>query len=109
MDFKTCDEVVKAGSLISVDVFPENTATFVDKCSDLWDQLNSVLARQLPAESDTGIILSNILRQLLPACQGTEAIGKVIGAVLTLTPHSMHTERIVSHHNTVCDSMWSCL
>lgn len=106
---KTCDEFVKVGSLISDEVFPEDTGVFVDECCDLWDKINDVLENRLPTGSDTGVTFSNMLRQLLPVCQGTKAIGKVIGAMLTLTPHSMHTERIVSHHNTICDPRRSCL
>ena len=81
---KTCDKFVKAGSLISDEVFPEDTGTSVDEYCDRWDKSDGVLERQLPRESDTGVILSNILRQLLLVCQGTKAIEKVIGAVLTL-------------------------
>ena len=63
---KTCDEFVKAGSLINDEVFPEDAGVFIDKCCDLWDKINDILENRLPTRSDTGVTLSNILRQLLP-------------------------------------------
>ena len=98
---KTCDEFVKAGSLINDEVFPEDAGVLVDECYDLWDKINDVLENRLPKRSDTGFTLSNILRQLLPAfCQGTPAIGKAIDAISTLTPqHAHRANRFPSQHN----------
>ena len=34
---------------------------------------------------------------------------RLFSAILTLVPHSMHTERIVSHYNTIVGDSKSCM
>ena len=41
------------------------------------------------------------LKKLVPVTSGL--IQKVLAGIMTLSPHSMQTERIVSHHNMIVD------
>jgi len=55
----------------------------------------------LPNGSDVGCGMSVRLRQLLPVCSGL--VQRLLAAIATLSPHSMQTERIISHHNLIVD------
>eukprot|EP00795_Rhopilema_esculentum_P005545 gene5545-biopygen530 len=64
-----------------------------------WDKIENV--PHLPEGSDIGCKLSVRLRKLLPLTDGT--VQKVLAAIGSMSPHSMQTERIVSHHNIIVE------
>lgn len=45
--------------------------------------------------------LSTRLHQLLPVHLTTSCLQKVLAAIMSLSPHSMQVERIISHHNNI--------
>ena len=53
----------------------------------------------LPGGCDLGCKMTVRLRQLLPVTTGS--VQKVLASLACMSPHSMQTERIVSHHNLV--------
>ena len=87
-----------AGITLSARLFPGQDGTFADEACEQWTTISDV--PYLPVEADLGCSLPVRLRQLLPVITG---VVKVLSAVATLSPHSMQTERIVSHHNLVVD------
>ena len=56
----------------------------------------------LPDGCDLGCKMTVRLRQLLPITTGS--VQKVLASLACMSPHSMQTERIVSHHNLVVDN-----
>ena len=78
---------------------------FADGACELWDSLSCV--PRLPVDTDVGCSLTVRLRQML--CISNGVVKKVLGAVAALAPHSMQTERIVSHHNIIGDDRRTCM
>ena len=56
----------------------------------------------LPDGCDLGCKMTVRLRQLLPVTTGS--VQKVLASLACMSPHSMQTERIVSHHKLVVDN-----
>ena len=56
----------------------------------------------LPDGCDLGHKMTVRLRQLLPVI--TESVQTVLASLACMSPRSMHTERIASHHNPVADN-----
>ena len=56
----------------------------------------------LPDGCDVGCKMTVTLRQLLRVTTGS--VRKVLASLACMSPHSMQTERIVSHHNFVVDN-----
>lgn len=98
-------DFVKAGTTFSARLFPGQDGTFTDEACEQWNTISNV--PYLPVGADLGCSLSVRLRQLLPLCTGL--VQKVLAAIATLSPHSMQTERIVSHHNLVVDDQKTCM
>lgn len=98
-------DFVKAGITFSARLFPGQEGTFADEACEQWNTISDV--PYLPAGADLGCSLSVRLRQLLPLSTGL--VQKVLAAIATLSPHSMQTERIISHHNLVVDDQKTCM
>ena len=92
-------DFITAGINLSARLFPGKDGIFADEACEQWNAISDV--PHLPAGADLGCSLSVRLRQLLPVTTGL--VQKVLSAIATLSPHSMQTERIVSHHNLVVD------
>lgn len=96
---RTMQEFITSGILLSGKLFPGEDGTFADEVCEQWNTISDV--PYLPTGADLGCSLSVRLRQLLPITTGL--VQKVLSAIATLSPHSMQTERIVSHHNLIVD------
>lgn len=96
---RTMQEFITSGILLSGKLFPGEDGTFADEVCEQWNTISDV--PYLPTGADLGCSLSVRLRQLLPVTTGL--VQKVLSAIATLSPHSMQTERIVSHHNLIVD------
>lgn len=96
---KSLQEFITATVFICSKLFPDETGRLTDEICDSWNLLSEVLNKQLPDGSDLGACLSVKLRNLLPAARKTKTLRKILGAIRTLSPHSMQTERIISHYN----------
>lgn len=92
-------DFVNAGITLSARLFPLQDGVFADEACEQWNTISAI--PHLPTGSDLGCSLSVRLRQLLPVTTGL--VQKVLSAIATLSPHSMQTERIISHHNLVVD------
>ena len=95
----TCQQFVQSGLLLCKRLFPGREGQFADECCDQWESISAV--PHLPEGSDAGCSMSSRLRKLLPVTSGL--IQQMLAAIMTLSPHSMQTERIVSHHNLIVD------
>ena len=78
-------------------LFPDEASDFADGAAEQWE--NMVNVPFLPDGCDLGCKMTVRLRQLLPVTTGS--VQKLLAS---LAPHSMQTERIVSHHNLVVDN-----
>jgi len=86
---------LKSGRSLVEYLFPDKVSDFVEDASDCWNDIQNIPS--LPPGSDVGANLSNRLRKLLPITKGV--LKMIRGTVVTLSPHSMQVERIVSHYN----------
>ena len=66
-----------------------------DVCSS-WGKISEVKSTDV---EDTGTVYALKLRKMTQASQGI--MKKFLSSFLTLTPHSMATERVVSHNNNI--------
>lgn len=96
---RVLQDFVSSGLILSDKLFPGEDGNFADEACEQWNTISDV--PYLPAGADLGCSLSVRLRQLLPVTTGL--VQRVMSAIATLSPHSMQTERIVSHHNLVVD------
>jgi len=94
---KSCKEMIKAGTTLVEQLFPNELSKFADSVCECWDSVSNI--PQLPKGSDSGCALSTRLRQLLPVTTG--CLQKVLAAIISLSPHSMQVERIISHYNNI--------
>ena len=94
------------GSFVEHDVsvvwrlFPDEASNFADGAAKQWENMMNVPF--LPDGCDLGCKMTVKLRQLLPVTTGS--VQKVSASLAYMRPHSMQTERIVSHHNLVVDN-----
>lgn len=99
---ETSQEFVDRGKHLVLQLFPNKVAQFADEVCETWSVLEETLqASTLPLGSDPGACLSNKLRKLITALREAKTVQKLLAAIVTLSPHSMQTERIVSHYNTI--------
>ena len=81
--------------------FPDEASDFADGAAEQWENMMNVPF--LPDGCDLGCKMTVRLRQLLPVTTGS--VQKVLASLACMSPHSMQTERIVSHHhNLVVDN-----
>ena len=73
---------------------------FPDGAAKQWENMMNVPF--LPGGCDVGCKMTVRLRQLLPGTTGS--VQKVLASLACMSPHSMQTERIMSHHNLVVDN-----
>jgi len=92
-------EFITTGLPWCVRLFPGQDGQFADEICEQWNAISDVSF--LPEGSDLGCTLSVRLRKLLRVTTGL--VQKIFAAIATLSPHSMQTERIVSHHNMIVD------
>lgn len=97
LEAKTVSEMIDAGTPLVQDLFPGEVTSFADCICEQWDTISSLPI--LPESTDRGCALSTRLRQYLRVSRGT--FQKLLAAIYSLAPHSMQTERAVSHYNTV--------
>ena len=80
-------------------VFPNDVALYADEAAEFWFKYEPILAEVL--DGDHGVCTGLKLRRLLNASRGAMGHERLYFAILTLVPHSMQTDRIVSHYNTL--------
>ena len=73
---------------------------FPDGAAEQWENMMNVPL--LPDGCDLSCKMNVRLWQLLPVTTGS--VQKVLAFLACMSPHSMQTERIVSHHNPVVDN-----
>ena len=82
-------------------LFPDEASDFADGAAEQWENMMNVPF--LPDGCDLGCKMTVRLRQLLPVTTGS--VQKVLASLACMSPHSMQTEMIVSHHhNLVVDN-----
>lgn len=82
---ETCEE--SSGGISIVDkALPNKSGLLVDEFCETWSRIQSVLKKVLPQEAGLSLIISNVLRQLLPVFPDTKDIRKLLGSILTLSP-----------------------
>ena len=82
-------------------LFPDEASDFADGAAEQCENMMNVPF--LPDGCDLGCKMTVRLRQLLPVTTGS--VQKVLASLACMSPHSMQTERIVSHHNLVVDNV----
>jgi hypothetical protein len=97
----TIDTFIASGRPLVEQLFPNELGQFCDEVCERWEELSAV--PHLPEGSDLGACMSARLRQMIPISHGTSCLRKLLGAIVTLSPHSMQVERIVSHYNLTAD------
>ena len=95
LEAKTCQSMISAGASLVEDLYPEEMNNFADCVCECWDFIAELPS--LPMNTDCGCILSTRLRQLLPVTKGI--LQKILAAMMSLAPHSMQVERVISHYN----------
>jgi len=96
----SCHDLIEAGRPLIEDLFPHELQHFADSVCDSWQAISDL--KHLPIGTDTGCVLSTRLRQLIPVSKG--CLKKFLSAMMSLAPHSMQVERIVSHYNNIRSS-----
>ena len=92
---------VEHGVRVVRHLFPDEASDFADGAAEQWENMMNVPF--LPDGCDLGCKMTVRLRQLLPVTTGS--VQKVLASLACMSPHSMQTERIVSHHhNLVVDN-----
>ena len=81
-------------------LFPDEASDFADGAAEQWENMMNVPF--LPDGCDLGCKMTVRLREFLPVTTGS--VQKVLASLAYMSPHSMQTERIVSHHNLVVDN-----
>jgi len=97
---QTCTDFVTASVaalklFTSTEEFSVRQQELVHECCDCWPKIAEI--QTLDDKSDTGMRLSYRLRQMYTAATGI--LQFLLGAFLVVSPHSMGTKRVVSHHN----------
>ena len=95
----TLGKFVEKGIGMTQRLFPGEEGRLAAECCEQWDKIEKV--PHLPEGSDIGCKLSVRLRKLLPITDGT--VQKVLAAIGSMSPHSMQTERMVSHQNIIVE------
>ena len=87
---------------------PNDVALYADEAAECCFKYEPILAEVL--DGDHGVCTCGLkLRRLLNASRAAMGLERLFSAILTLIPHSMHTERIVSHYNTIVGDSKSCM
>ena len=81
-------------------LFPDEASDFADGAAEQCENMMNVPF--LPDGCDLGCKMTVRLRQLLQVTTGL--VQKVLASLACMSPHSMQTEGIVSHHNLVIDN-----
>jgi hypothetical protein len=108
----SCHDLIEAGRPLIEDFFPRELHNFADSVCDSWQAISDL--KRLPIGTDTGCVLSTRLRQLIGLPVSTGCPQKLLSAMVSLAPHSMQVERIVSHYKyntsgrlTACPCHWT--
>ena len=96
----SCHDLIETGRPLIECLFPNELRNFVGSVCDSWHAISDL--KCLPIRNDTGCVLSMRLRQLIPVSTG--CLQKLLAAMMSLAPHSMQVERIVSHYNNIRSS-----
>ena len=88
--------IVSSGDLTSPMFGDEVLEEFVGDTCASWSKISEI--KDIALE-DTGSIYALKLRKMAQASQGV--MKQFLASFLTLTPHSMATERVVSHYNNI--------
>lgn len=97
---KTCTEFVAASVealqlVTSVVELAEKQSQLVHECCDCWENIAEIQGQD--DADDAGAKLSCKLRRMFEKSNGV--LKFLLGSFLVVSPHSMGTERVVSHHN----------
>lgn len=97
LDAKSSKEFIMASRELASQILgPSNPSDFVaDVCSS-WPNLSKIQHVEM---EDTGTVYALRIRKMIQASVGL--VKKFLASFLTVVPHSMATERAVSHYNNV--------
>ena len=97
LDAKSSTELITASRDLASQLFgPEKIEDFVSDTCMSW---RKIVAIEDPAIEDNGTFYALKLRKMVQASCGL--LKTFLASFLTLTPHSMGTERTVSHYNNI--------
>jgi len=97
LDAKSSTELITASRDLASQLFgPEKIEDFVSDTCMSW---RKIVAIEDPAIEDNGTFYALRLRKMVQASCGL--LKTFLASFLTLTPHSMGTERTVSHYNNI--------
>lgn len=100
---KSCSEFIKACMPLFKAMFgndSDNVAKFAEEICDQWSIISSVV--RLPEGSESGTCQSVYLRNILQQTYGQ--LRQILSLPFVVSPHSMSTERAVSHYNLIKSS-----
>lgn len=97
---ETCTDFVAASVealklVTSVDELSEKQSQLVHECCECWENIAEI--QGLDDADDAGAKLGCRLRKMYEKSYGV--LKFILGSFLVVSPHSMGTERVVSHHN----------
>ena len=105
LDAKTSADLIRSGRELVVEIFgPDCLVDFVSDVCRSWAEISKI---EDIAVSDSATAQALRLRKMTQASFGI--LKKLLAVFLTLTPHSMATERVVSHYNNIKTSQRSRL
>ena len=88
---QTAAEFVRAGEAVVRDLFPKDVTQFTHDVTDRWRAMEAARRAEHSGEGR--------LRAMTMASTGV--CKRLLASFVTLTPHSMATERAVSHYNNI--------
>ncbi|XP_043229531.1 uncharacterized protein LOC122385370 [Amphibalanus amphitrite] len=88
---ETAEEFIRSGKRIARDLFPGELTEFALNVTDRWRAMENARDAE---KTDEGRLRA-LLREATGTCK------RVLASFVTLTPHSMATERAVSHYNNI--------
>ena len=95
---KSCDDFISGSSDFVAVLLPEDQrARFAEEVCEQWELIAGTPS--LSEADDRGTAYSCRLRNLLRVTNGT--LKQVLAGVFVTSPHSMSTERAVSHYNQI--------
>jgi hypothetical protein len=102
---KTCNDFVAASVealklVTSTDELAQQQNQLVSECCDIWEDIADL--QDLNDTDDAGTKLGFRLRTIYQ--KSTGVLQFLLGSFLVVSPHSMGTERVVSHHNKLKSS-----
>ena len=98
LDAKSPTELIKASRDLVNQIFgPDDVGQFVEDVCQSWSNITNI--NHVHGIQDDGTSYALRLRKMTQGSCGL--LKRFLAAFLTLTPHSMATERAVSHYNNI--------